>query len=97
MFLKWQIQHTTVISKKKGLCILVCKDHTAKDLSIKYFHLPKNPYYSPYQKSIPETFATCSIEPNVMRHSVSSTCNTSAAKVSIVGSYFSLSTFSIAG
>ena len=64
---------------------------------MKYFHLSKNPYYSAYQKAISETFATCSIEPNVMRHSVSSTYNTSAAKVNVVGGYFGLSTFSIAG
>ena len=97
LFLRWKIKPALVISKKNGLSILVCKYHTHNDLSLKYFHLPKNPHYDPYQKSIPETFATCSIEPNVIRHAVSSTMNTSAAKINVLGGYYGLTTYSIAG
>ena len=79
-FLRWKIKPALVISKKHGLSVLVCKDHTDYDLCMKHFRLPKNPHCNSYKMHIPETFGTCSIEPNAVRHVVSSTMNTSAAK-----------------
>ena len=48
LFLRWKIKPALVISKKNGLSILVCKYHTHNDLSLKYFHLLKSPYYNFY-------------------------------------------------
>ena len=46
---------------------------------------------------IPEIFATCSIEPSVVRHAVSSTMNTSTAKINVLGGYHWITTCSMAG
>jgi len=86
-----------VILKENGLSILMCKDHSLYDLCMKYFYLPKNLYYSPHYESWHEMFATCSVEPNVMRSAVSSSYNTSVAKVNVIGGYQDLSTFIILG
>ena len=86
-----------MISKKNGLSILVCKDHSHKDLAMQYFRLPKNPYCSPFSKLIPKIFVTCSVEPNIMSHAVLSIYNTSTLKVNTIGGYFGLSIFSITG
>ena len=76
-----------VISKENGLLILVCKDHSLHNLCMKYFYLPKNPYYSSHYESWHKMFAACSIEPNVMRSTVSSSYNTSVAKVNVIAGY----------
>ena len=47
--------------------------------------------------SIPETFATCSIDLNAIRHVVPSIMNTSAAKTNVLGGYHGLTTYSIVG
>ena len=95
--MRWKIAPTLVMSKSQGLSVLVCEDHTIQDLQKKYFHLPKNPYYSPHNRKCPEVLATCSIEPNVMRAAVKSSYNTSVAKILMLGGYFGINSFHIAG
>ena len=96
-FMRWKISPTLVISKSEGLSVLVCEDHTNQDLQKKYFHLPTNPFYSPHNRPCQEVLATCSIEPNVMRAAVKSSYNTSAAKILVLGGYFGINSFHIAG
>ena len=40
--LKWNIKPTTIISKEKGLCFLVCEDHSNTTLRSKFLHILTN-------------------------------------------------------
>ena len=83
------------INKDKGLCILVCKDHSLHKLSKKYLHIPINPFYKLEKEVYPEIFAPVVINPNILQLGCHGGYASSAPKIEVVGGYFGMSSFSL--
>ena len=94
-WLKWEIKPTTIIDDDKGLCLLVCKDHSYKDLKSKFLHIPKNKHYDNTVKEEPEVFAPAAIKPNFIKRGSHGHYTTSGPKVKVAGGYQGMFSFSI--
>jgi hypothetical protein len=94
--MEWTITPSLVMDEVNGLSVLVCKDHTTKELKSKFFHIPQNPLFEDNADIIsPEYMAPVAIIPTIARGGRIGDYTSSTPVVKSIGGYFGMSTFQI--
>ncbi|CAG0909833.1 unnamed protein product, partial [Cyprideis torosa] len=95
-YMEWTITPSLVMDEVNGLSVLVCKDHTTKELKSKFFHIPQNPLFEDNADIIsPEYMAPVAIIPTIARGGRIGDYTSSTPVVKSIGGYFGMSTFQI--